>query len=151
MVLDIILSALSTTSILSGLFPSLLLLSSQIFVTLTSVSNGMCLFVMLYPSRVAVYSFTLSSVIVYLISFPSLYFGKSLNEYDQFPSSPIVTFADFIFVASASKLIVISSGLNPSWLLASFHVFVPATVVVSGLWVFVIVVIVPSLVFSVNS
>lgn len=58
-----------------------------------------------------------------------------MNEYSQLFSSVVVIV--LITFPSDNKLIVINSGLNPSWLLLSFHVFLPEISVVAGVCVFV--------------
>ena len=83
------------------------------------------------PLIVVSYPSTVSSLTVYSISLPSLYFGKSVNEYFH-PSASVTVFVS-ITSPSASKLTVIDSGRLQSWLSASFQVFLPDTAVTSGL------------------
>ena len=83
---------------------------------------------MLYPFTLVVYPSTAFSVIVYVISSPFAYFGKSVNVYVQlslFLTSFDSTGVSFPF---AITFTVITSGLFPSWLSASSHVFVPLIV-----------------------
>ena len=83
------------------------------------------------PLIVVSYPSTVSSLTVYSISLPSLYFGKSVNEYFH-PSASVTIFVSTTS-PSANKLTVIDSGRLPSWLSASFQVLAPLTSVVSGL------------------
>ena len=143
--------SLRVTTISFGLIPSWLSASLHTFLTVASVSAGLWVFVIvvIVPSVVLpVNSYpvgTLVSVQVYLISFPSLYFGKFLTVSVQLFSAVKVT------VCPSLRVTTSSSGLTPSWLSASLHTFLTVASVSSGLWVFVIVVIVPSVVLSVNS
>ena len=73
---------------------------------------------------------------MYTISVPELYLSKSVN--DHFQLSFAVTVLLVTSVPSANSLTVMLSGLFPSWLLLSFHVYVPETEVVSVLCVFII-------------
>ena len=134
-----------------GLTPSWLLASSHTFLIVVSVSAVLWVFVIVvivpsvsllvnsYPSGTTV------SFQVYLINWPFSYFGKLLIVAVHLLPSSNVTIWPLL------RLITISSGLIPSWFSASFHTFITVASISSGLWVFVIVVIVPSLVFPVTS
>ena len=87
---------------------------------------------------VGVYPSTGFSVTVYLISLPSLYFGRPLKLYFQLPFPSAFTSAVFTCVPSASRLTMIFSGRFPSRLFASSQVLVPATSIISGVYLFVI-------------
>ena len=69
---------------------------------------------------------------VYVISFPSLYFGRSLNSH--FHPSSSVTFTAFSSssVPSAYRRMVIEPGRFPSWLFPSSQVLLPDMSTVSG-------------------
>ena len=125
--------------IFSGLTPSLLPSSSQVFVPSTSTVSGvgvgvsgLCVFVMLYPSIFFVYFSTSLSSTVYTISFLfSSYFSRPVKLYFQ-PSFSVISFESTCF-PFANKYIVIFSGLTPSLLPSSSQVFVPVISIVSGI------------------
>ena len=129
--------AYSVISTLSGLIPSWLFASSHTFVATTSVVAGIYVFVTVYPFTDFIYPCaTTFSSIVYTISFPPfLYFGRFVNIAVQLFSA----FTVVVCFSSPSAYNVIStfSGLIPSWLFASSHIFVATTSVVSGTYVFV--------------
>ena len=72
------------------------------------------------------YSATASSVTVYLISLPSLYFANFVNSTVQVPSAAAWTSFESTFWPSAKRLIVILVGRFPSWLFASSQSIVKA-------------------------
>lgn len=100
-----------------------MLLSSHFLVTTNDcISAGVCVFVIVNVSWLydVWYPGTVSSDTVYTILLPSaLYVGNFSNVY----SVPFIV-SVFTKVPSAYRLIVICSGLIPSWLLLSFHIFV---------------------------
>ena len=102
------------------------------FSTGISVFSTLCLFLMIYPktppTSPAIISFsypstTVSSLTVYLISFP---FASYLS---RFVNSPFQPFSSFNFIVlsvgipSCSNLTTTSLTLLPSWLLLSSHLF----------------------------
>ena len=128
---------------LVGLFPSWSFLSSQAFVTLILVLLGVREFLTLYPSTIFVYPVTSSSSILYLISLPFSYFGKSLNSYFHLPSVPfetsfVSTTIGVSFSTCLSNLTLIFVGRFPSWLSLSSQVFSPAIFTFSVCLVFII-------------
>ena len=129
-------------STLSGLSLRRLSLSSHIFFAEILVVSGLCVFVKLYPSKDFVYPSIFTSSKIYLISLPFSYLGKSSKEYSHFPSELGDICLDVISVllspTSLYNLIVIYSGLFPSLFSASFHVFSPLIVIISGTCVFII-------------
>ena len=65
-----------------------------------------------------------------MISDPLSYLGRSVKLYFQL--SFFETFFEATSLPFARSLTVISGALFPSWLSASFHVFVPLISIVSG-------------------
>ena len=72
---------------------------------------------------------------VYVILLPFLYFGRSVKLYFQ-PSASVTFFVAYMS-PSARRFTVIFPGLLPSWSFASFQVFVPSILIVSGVWLLV--------------
>ena len=103
-----------------------------------SIVSGVWVLVIVVPEIFASYPETFSSVTVYVITSPALYFATFLNSY--FQSFAFVAVVVATFVPLANKFTVIDSGRFPSWSLLSFHTLVPVTSIVSGVCVFVIVV-----------
>ena len=93
---------------------------------------------MSYPFISVLYPLTVFSVTVYSISFPPSYFGRSVKLYSQLVSA--VALASFTFFPFARRFTVISFGRFPSWLSPSFQVFFPLISVVSGVWLFSILI-----------
>ena len=136
-------SANNFTVTLSGLISSLLSKSSHTFSTGIFILPGVYEFVtvkplVLSPEIVTSYpSGTGISSIVYTISFPLLFLSKSVNSAFQLFSS----FNSTVFPVSspsANNFIVTLSGLIPSWLLLSFHIFSTGIFIFPGVYVFVI-------------
>ena len=112
-----------------GRIPSWLLLSFQIFATVLLISSTACVFVKIkfpslslsillsYPEIVS------SSFIVYSISFPDSYFGRSFQVALQLLFSFIVSTSPKAFPLAKSCTFT-SFGRIPSWLLLSFQTFV---------------------------
>ena len=116
---------------LSGLFPSWLSLSSHFFVTVTSVSSGVCVFSIInfsssetsYPSGTSV------SLTSYTISSPFEYTAKPAHVYFQVLSPVLCSSAVNVTSSptaspSAYNCNFISSGLIPSWSSLSSHCLV---------------------------
>ena len=80
--------------------------------------------------------------------FPLLFFGKPVNVYVQLPLASGSISCDLTGWPSANKFTVILSGLVV--VVSSTQVLLTVTSVVAGVCLFVIVVIVPSLLFPVN-
>ena len=128
-----------------------LLLSIHTLFTVISLSAGLCvlvrvvtvpsvvIFVSLYPSG------NEPSVQVYSISLPSLFLGS-------FSTFAVQLFSSFnVTSVPLDRVTFSSSGLIPSWLLASSHTFLTVASVSSGVCVLVKVVTVPLTEVSVNS
>ena len=132
-----------------GLIPSLLLSSTQFFVTVISITSGVWVLVIVSPFFAAVlsavYPSTPSSLIVYSMAFPSLFFCKLAYLTVYVPSLLSITSAVAPFTSAPSPrrwsfaLNASASGLIPSWLFPSSHLLIIVISVVSGVWTFVIV------------
>ena len=127
-----------------------MLSSAHTFLTFTDVSEGLCVFLTLYPSTSgSLYPATFSSEIVYVISWPLLNLGKFGQLHDQLSAAVTVlvsaslTVSVTLFPFSSSysvvpvNVILIDVGLIPSLSPSSSHSLEPFTSTTAGVCSFV--------------